>query len=375
MSGVLHDLVFDYTLRTVAIGAALLGLASGALGSFAMLRRQSLLGDAISHAALPGIALAFLLTESKSPIILVGGAGFAGMLGMLTVLGITNTTRLKIDGALGIVLSVFFGFGLVLLTFIQKLPTAAQAGLDTFLFGQAATLLTRDVVTIGVLGAAAILVVVLFWKELELLVFDRDFGASLGYPMRRVEVLLAILLVTAIVIGLQAVGVVLMSALVVAPAAAARQWTDRLGRMVVLAAVFGMSAGVGGTLVSSAGRGLPTGPLIVLTAGAIVAVSLVFSPGRGLLAQAIRRQRNQRRIHVDTVLADLYALSRQHVDPDYAHPESSLRAMRPWRGRVRRSLGALAGRGLAREIEGRWAITPRGREAAAEIIREGRVVT
>src|SRR5690606_4344461 len=141
------------------------GLVAGVLGTFAVLRRQSLLGDAISHAALPGIVLAFLLTGLKSTIVLVLGAALAGWLGTLIVMTIVRHSRLPSDSALGIVLSVFFGAGLVLLTYVQKLPDASQAGLDRFLFGQAATMLGRDVVVIASLGACALLAVIVFWKE------------------------------------------------------------------------------------------------------------------------------------------------------------------------------------------------------------------
>ncbi|MEM7539176.1 MAG: metal ABC transporter permease [Chloroflexota bacterium] len=283
ISTLFYDLFFDYTVRTVAMGAGILGIVSGALGSFAMLRRQSLLGDAISHAALPGIVLAFILTGTKASLVLIVGAALAGWIATLWMTSIINNTRIKEDSALGLVLSVFFGIGLLLLTYVQKLPNAAQAGLDSFLFGQAAALLMSDVITMAVLGSIALLVMVLFWKEFKLLTFDREFGASLGYPMRTLDILLTTLLVIAIVIGLQAVGVVLMSAMVVAPAAAARQWTDRLGVMVVLGALFGAIGGVGGTMISSTGAGLSTGPTIVLTISVIVFVSLFIAPNRGLL--------------------------------------------------------------------------------------------
>src|ERR671913_844291 len=268
------DLFDDYTLRTVALGSAALGLTSGALGSFAVLRRQSLLGDAISHAALPGVAVAFLLTGSKAPLVLVAGAALAGFLGTLLVMGVVRTTRVKYDTALGIVLSVFFGVGLVLLTFIQRRPDASQAGLDRFLFGQAAGLLRRDLVTMAILGGLALAVMLLVWKELKLLAFDPDYGTSLGFPMRALDVLLTSLLVVAIVIGLQTVGVVLMAAMGIAPAAAARQWTDRLGLGATLAAGFGALAGIVGSVVSAETERLPTGPTIVLCATAIVLVSL-----------------------------------------------------------------------------------------------------
>ncbi len=285
---------FDYTLMIVAVGAALLGTVSGALGCYAVLRRQSLLGDAISHAALPGIAIAFLLTGSKVPLILVLGAAIAGWLGTLLIMSIVRLTRIKYDSALAIVLSTFFGFGLVLHTLIQRTGNANQAGLDTFLFGQAATLLERDVLTIGILGGIALIVMLIFWKELKLLVFDADFAASIGLPIRTLDILLTSLLVIAIVLGLQAVGAVLMSAMLVAPAVAARQWTNRLRLMVLLAACFGALAGVSGTIISSTASRIPTGPTIVLCATVVVGLSIAFAPNRGLVWDRIRQQRNRR---------------------------------------------------------------------------------
>lgn len=359
--GVLRDLLFDYTLRTVALGAGTLGVVSGALGSYAVLRKQSLLGDAISHAALPGIALAFLLTASKAPLVLVLGAAIAGWLGTLVVMTVVGTTRIKEDSALGLVLSVFFGFGMVLLTFIQKMPTAAQAGLDRFLFGQAATLLERDVLTMAGLGAIALLLMVLFWKEFKLLSFDPDFAASLGFPVRLLDVLLTTLLVIAIVVGLQTVGVVLMSAMVVAPAAGARQWTDRMGLMVALAALFGALAGVSGAAISSSTARLPTGPTIVLCLTALVVASLLLAPNRGLVWSWVRQQRNRRRLQVEAVLSDLYALASQHENPEHGHSVAVLRTMSGRRGGVQRSLDVLAERGLVREAGAdQWALTGAG---------------
>ena len=289
---------FDYTLMIVAIGAALLGTVSGALGTYAVLRRQSLLGDAISHAALPGIAIAFLLTGSKTPLILVLGAAIAGWLGTLLILSVVRLTRIKYDSALGIVLSTFFGFGLVLHTLIQRTGNANQAGLDTFLFGQAATILKSDVLTIGILGGIAIVIMLVFWKELKLLVFDEGFAASVGFPIRALDILLTSLLVIAIVLGLQAVGAVLMSAMLVAPAVAARQWTDKFSVMVFLAACFGALAGVSGTIISSSASRLPTGPTIVLCATVVVGFSILFAPNRGLVWDWMRQRRNKQSLNV-----------------------------------------------------------------------------
>ena len=364
----LGDLFGNYTLRTVGLGAAFLGIVNGVLGSFAVLRKQSLLGDAISHAALPGIALAFLLTGSKATIVLLLGAAATGWVGTLLVMNIVKNTRVKYDSALGLVLSVFFGFGLVLLTYIQRMPVASQAGLDTFLFGQAATLLARDVATIGILGAAVLLIVLAVWKEFKLLCFDPDFALSLGFPVRGLDVLLITLLVTSIVIGLQTVGVVLMSAMVVAPAAAARQWTDRLGAMVAISAFFGALAGVGGALVSSLAARLPAGPTIVLCLTAIVIVSLLAAPNRGVVWKWARERVNRNLLQTEAVLADLYVLAMRHEDFGHGHPISVLRTMSAGHGGVDRSLAVLRERGLVRvAADGTWSLTPLGLSEAGKL--------
>lgn len=360
----------DYTLRTVLLGAAVLGIVSGGLGTFAVLRRQSLLGDAISHAALPGIVLAFLLTGSKASLVLMLGAAVAGTLGTLFVMAVTETSRVKYDSVLGLMLSVFFGFGLMLLTFVQRQPGANQAGLDSFLFGQAAALVQRDVVTVSLLGAGVLLLLLLFWKEFKLLAFDPEFARTLGLPVRLLDVGLTTLLVVAIVIGLQTVGVVLMSAMLIAPAAAARQWTDHLGLMVGLAAGFGALSGVSGALASSTMAGLPTGPTIVLCLGVVVLVSLFLAPRRGLLWRRVRQLRNARRLRQEAVLLDLYALAVQHERMEHAHDEAVLDVMSGWRGGTHRSLKALADRGFVRAAAGRrWGLTPEGIARAEHLAR------
>jgi len=280
-------------VRTVAAGTAGLGLAAGAVGTFAVLRRQSLQGDMVSHAALPGLAVAFLLGAREAGALVLGGA-VAGWLAMAAVGAITRRSRVPFDAALGGALAVFFGLGLVLMTYAQHhVPDASRHPLDRYLYGNAAYLRDDDLVMIARLGGAVALVLVLFWKEFKLLAFDPDYARSLGYPVRRLDLLLTTLTVVAVVVGLKAVGVVLMTALLVAPAAAARQWTNRLGGVVLLAGVFGAAAGVGGVVfshIAGGGVSLPTGPTIVLTATAIVGLSLVFGPARGLAWAAIRRK-------------------------------------------------------------------------------------
>ena len=370
-SQLIYNLFFDYTLRTVALGTALIGVVSGSLGSFAFLRKQSLLGDAISHAALPGVVLAFMLTRSKASLVLIIGALIAGWLATLLVSTIVRNTHIKEDSALGLALSIFFGFGLMLLTFTQRMADARQAGLDRFLFGQAAALIERDVITMTVIGLIALATMILFWKEFKLLSFDPEYAATLGFPVQALDIMLTTLLVIAIVIGLQAVGVILMSAMVVAPAAAARQWTNRLEIMVPLAALFGAMSGVGGAMISSTGGGLSTGPVIVLFISSIAFFSILFAPNRGLLWNWIRQRRNRRRLQLDTVLTDLYRLATQHDDPTHAHSIEVLNAMNPTYGGIKHSLNTLSNRHFVRQVgPNEWSLTQMGITRAKHLLMQ-----
>ncbi len=294
MIDLLRDLFFDYTIRNVALGAAILGVVGGALGSFAILRRQGLFGDALAHATLPGVCVAFMLSGTKAPLVLLTGAALSAGLGALLILTIVSRTRIKQDAALGIVLSVFFGAGAVLITYIGGSGSGSQSGLDRFIFGQAATIVREDVVTMGILAALALLVVALLFKEFKLLSFDPAFAASLGFPVGRLNVLLTMLIVVAVIIGIQAVGVVLMAAMLIIPAAAARQWTDGLGMMLVISGLFGALSGVSGALISATGANLPTGPLIVLCATALLVLSLFLGRSQGFLWGWIGSRRNRR---------------------------------------------------------------------------------
>ncbi|NBV82918.1 metal ABC transporter permease [bacterium] len=281
--------MIEYTIAMVMVGSSLVGCISGALGGFAVLRKQSLLGDSISHAALPGIAIAFLITLTKNPVLLMAGAMIAGWISTLLVMAIVKRTIVKEDAALGMILSVFFGFGLVLLTIIQRLPTSNKSGLNHYLFGSAATLLASDIKLMAVLSVITVIGLLLFWKEFKILSFDSDYAISLGYNVNHIELILTFLTVTAIVIGLQTVGVILMSAMIIAPASAARQWTNRLGVMIALSALFGAISGLIGATISSQVDRLPTGPTIVLVMSAFVAISMVFAPAHGLIWKRNRR--------------------------------------------------------------------------------------
>jgi manganese/zinc/iron transport system permease protein len=296
----------DPNTQWVLTGCMLLGISSGVLGCFAFLRGRSLVGDALAHAALPGVCLVYLLTGSKSIGLFLIGAGVAGLLATYCITSIARYTRIKEDTALALTLSVFFGIGIVLLTFIQHSESGNQSGLDKFLFGQAASLISSDVTTIVIVSSVLILLTTLLFKEFKLLAFDPGFGRGLGFPMGLLDTLLMLLLLMSVVIGLQAVGVVLVAAMLIAPAVTARYWTDRLGTMVVLSGVFGALSGALGTLFSTQIENLPTGPTIVLSATCFFLFSLLFSPRRGIVARVLRFLRLRNRVLQEDVLQALY---------------------------------------------------------------------
>lgn len=363
----------DYTIQNVALGAALLGISSGTLSAFAVLRQQSLLGDTLSHAALPGVGLGFLVAGSRHLGSILAGALLTGAAAALLMMLLTRRSRLKTDASLGIALSVFFALGVVLLTYIQGTQGASQGGLDSFLFGQAAAILRSDLWVMGGLTLLALALVAGLWKEFKLVTFDPAFAGSLGLPVVVLETVLTLMIALAIVIGLQMVGVVLMAAMVIAPAAAARQWSRRLEGMVVLSALIGAGGGVTGALLSATGQNLATGPLIVLSISAVVLVSLLFAPQRGLLWEALQRRRTGARLRAQRVLTTLYRLSHNHQDPGYRTEQGMMNTY--YGTGTEAILTELQRRGLVRREqhmpeEGvHWELTPAGRAEAESVLR------
>ena len=284
------EIFTDYTLRNIVFGSLILGLVSGVLGSFAILRRQGLMGDALSHAALPGICIAFIISGSKAPLILMLGAAVSGWIGMSAIHVITRRSKIDMGSALGLVLTTFFGLGVVLLTVIQKSIEANKAGLDKFMFGQAAALVSEQVTTMGVLGLVTIVIVLLCYKEFKVISFDPEFATTQGISVGITGSILTGLLIVAIVIGLNTVGVILMSAMLVGPAAAARQWTNSLSKMIFLSSGFGALSGIVGSVFSFVQEDAPTGPCIIIFLTIVVFTSLIFGSAKGSFWKRIRRR-------------------------------------------------------------------------------------
>ncbi|WP_322923827.1 metal ABC transporter permease [Paenibacillus campi] len=284
----------DPNMRWIVIGCMLLGLSSGLIGCYMLLQKRSLIGDALAHAALPGICIAFMLTGVKSTTGFVLGALVAGAIATWGIRWLTNYSRIKQDAAMGIVLSLFFGIGVMLLTRIQHSGAGGQSGLDKFLFGQAASMMRADVYMLAGISILLLVLCVLLYKPFKLISFDPGFARGLGWQVARLEQLMLLLAVLVVVAGIQAVGVVLMSALLITPAVAARYWTNKLYVMLLLAGMFGAMSGLSGTFWSGMLTGLPTGPVTVLSATLLFALSALFAPQRGWIGKRWRQRRARR---------------------------------------------------------------------------------
>lgn len=291
-----------YNAGLVAVGAALLGFAAGACGTFLFLRKRALVSDAVAHATLPGVGIAFMLMvafggDGRNLLGLLAGSAATAFLGLLAVEWIASRTRLPEDAAIGAVLSVFFGIGIVLLTVIQTMSTGRQAGLESFLLGSTAGMLFRDAIVIAVGGCLAVLATWVFRRPMTLVAFDPDYAAALGYDVRRVDIIMMALVMAVTVIGLKLVGLILIVALLIIPPVTARFWTERADTVVWLSGALGGVSGYVGAALSASAPALPTGPIIVLVAAAIFLLSLLLAPARGVLAALLRHRSFQARVH------------------------------------------------------------------------------
>lgn len=368
----------DGNTRVVLLGATVLGIAAAIVGCFAVLRKRSLVGDAVAHAALPGICLAYFIVGDRSFIAFLIGALLMGVLATAFVSLIRSTTRVKEDAAIAIAIGGFFGLGVALSRMIQNEPSGNRAGLDGFIFGKAASMVRQDAQLILVAAAVVVGIVLLLYKEFKLLCFDSAFAAGQGWPTLLLDLLLMALVCVCTVVGLPAVGVVLVVALLVIPSVAARFWTDKLSTLIIIAGTIGGLSGMLGTALSavvpapagSLTRGWPTGPVIVLVAAGIFIISLLAAPKRGLIADVIRRRSLRRRIAIQNLLRDAYETLEAGGDlslpwqPDHLgrastdHTRAALRAVRA---------------GYVHKLPSGFALTPEGQAAAARVVRTHRL--
>jgi manganese/zinc/iron transport system permease protein len=361
----------------VLLGSSLLGAVAGAVGCLTVLRRRSLVGDMLAHASLPGVCLAFLWSGSLQLVPLSLGALGSGATALAAMTLITRWTRTREDAALGIVLSTFFGLGVVLLSGISRsAASGASAGLNAYLFGEPGNMLARDLALLAVVAVGVLGTVVACFKEFQLVAFDIDFARSQGWPTLAIDALMTATVGVVAIVGLPIVGAILMSALLILPASTARLWTDRLPRMLLLAGLCGAAAG---GLGAGLGRQLPAGPAIVLAAAALFCISAVAAPGNGLIARAAAELRLRARVGHDHLLRSLYELSEralgEHETPrPRPATHADLRRHRAWNEAALRRLVRRAERqGLATRAADGVLLTDEGWRLAATAVKAHRL--
>ena len=307
-----------YNAALVGIGAALLGFAAGASGTFLFLRKRALVSDAVAHATLPGVGLAFIVMvalgfDGRSLVGLLAGSAVTAAIGLVLVEWMSRKTRLSEDAAIGAVLSVFFGIGIVLLTVIQTMSQGRQAGLEGFLLGSTAGMLFQDAVVIAIGGTLAVAATFILRRPMTLVAFDPEYAAASGYDVRKIDLAMMGLVMAVTVIGLKLVGLILIVAMLIIPAVTARFWTEKSDTVIWSAGLLGAASGYVGAAISASAPALPTGPIIVLVSAALLTLSLFFAPARGVAAAVIRRQRFQARVPPRQALP---ALAREAPLPD-----------------------------------------------------------
>jgi manganese/zinc/iron transport system permease protein len=366
----------NYNFVVVLCGVSLLGAGAGMVGAFAVLRKRALTGDALSHAALPGVCIAFMILGERNLSAMLFGALVSGIIGVAIISALVRWTRVRDDAAIGIVLSVFFGLGIVLLRIIQDMgEVGSKAGLASFIFGKTTGITSGDVWTILIASLLYFAAILLLYKEFFAVSFDADFARSLGWPVYGIDLLLMSLVAAAVVIGLPTVGVIMVSALLIMPGAAARFWTDRLSTLLGLAALFGFVTGVVGTTLSATFDQLPAGPIIVLTGSTLFLVSMLFGIRRGAIARFLAHRRFQRQWHERQLLRTVYELLEAGQFRERVVPQSDLGSHRAWSHReTERLVHTAAIEGLVLPAAGgRIALTPLGWQQAVEVTRGHRL--
>jgi manganese/zinc/iron transport system permease protein len=360
----------DPNIRYVALGSVLLSAISAMVGTFTFLDKKSLMGDAIAHAILPGICLGFLISGTKNPWFLIAGAFVTGWLSIYAIEQITSKTRIKEDTAIGLILSVFFGIGVLMLTAIQKSGNAAQSGLDQFIFGKAAAMVGQDLLVFSVVAVFLLLSVWLLFKEFTLIAFDKDFAAAIGMNVRKIRMILTSLVVLAVVIGIQAVGVVLMAAMLITPAAAARFWTDKIKIMIMLASLFGAISGLSGAYISWLAPAMPTGPWIVVVISSIAILSFFIAPRRGIIARLWKQKMNRRTINEENLLKALYQLGEEEKDFFHGRTAAEIQLKRKMDyAQLASIMGRLRRQGYVQWKQSRYFLTGEGLTRGQRIVK------
>lgn len=357
-------------IRNVLIGTFLLAVTSSTIGCFTFLRKRALVGDAVAHAVLPGICISFLLYQEKNIFILLIGAFITGWLSLVAIDFITSKSKLSEDTAIGLILSVFFGIGTLLLSYIQhRHDLTEKAGLEHFLFGNAIAINQQDLIAFSIITILMLITVALFYKEFILISFDENYGKTLGFPVKMIQLVLTTLTVLAVVIGVQAVGVILMSAMLVTPAATARFWTQKLSVFLGLACLVGVISSLSGAYISYISPS-PTGPWIVMILSLLAILSFLFAPEKGIISKLLKQKAFQLKILEENILKAFYQLGEKEHNFSFQLSMDELIKKRPMeKNNLAKGLNRLTNQGFLEKENNKWALSPEGKNKGQRIVK------
>ena len=364
----------DMNAVWVLFGGVLLGMSASVIGAFAFLRKRSLIGDALAHAALPGVMMAFLLFQTRDPWVMFLGAVTSSFIGFFLIDWLPKNTKIKPDAALAITLSFFFALGLMLLSYIQGLNIENKSGLDKILFGQAAAMTQDDIRLLGYVAVTILLAVSLFFQKLRLITFNRNYARTLGVNVQAYELLLALLIVMSVVVGLQLVGVVLMAAVLLTPIAAARFWSNELSHLLVLSAIIGGVSAIISTQVSYIAPAMPTGPWMVVSLSALFFISLLFAPNKGLIKKHLEHKQLRQKVAEENILRTLYKLLERNTLEQQDFNQADIQALRSVPSSdLQKTLKLLCKKQLIESSSRGFRMTPQGLELATQLTRRHRL--
>ncbi len=364
----------DMNVLWVLMGSVLLGMSASVIGGFAFLRKRALIGDALAHAALPGVMMAFLLFQTRDPLIIFIGALCSSFIGFFLIDWLPKNTKIKADAALAITLSFFFAIGLMLLSFIQGMEVNNKSGLDKILFGQAAAMTEGDIKLLGYVTVFVLVTVVLFFQKFRLIAFNQAYARTLGIAVNRYELLLALLIVMSVVVGLQLVGVVLMAAVLLTPMAAARYWSNQLAHILIIAALLGALSALISTQISYLAPAMPTGPWMVVSLSVLFILSLLFAPQKGLIKQHLNYKRLRQKVAEENVLRTLYKLHEGHPFSHHHFTQADIQSFRNMPSScLQNTLKQLCKKGLTECTTQGFTLTPEGIKKATQLTRRHRL--
>lgn len=366
----------DPIYRAPFIGSMFMCLASALMGTYLLVKRRTLIGESLSHAAYPGVvlsivvgALLFLPSNDWMILVVLGGAFLCSFLGMLVIEKLHVRYKIHLDAAMCLILSLFLGVGVLVASRIQFTHPVWYQQAQVFIYGQAATMSDRHIVIYGILSLVTALFMITRFRQVELVAFDRPFAQSLGLNLRPIDLTIVGLIVLSIVVGIRSVGVIMMAGMLIAPAVSARSFTHRFSHVMILSGVFGLLSGFGGNylsvILSKQGVSLPTGPMILLFSVALSLLSLLFAPKRGAVSRFIRIFRFRKKRVSENIIKTLW---KEGVDKPL-----NIKGIKRWNpminSRLKWQLTSLKREGWIQKMPEGYLLTPDGVKRASHLVR------